>query len=127
MNWKLIHVVLLMASVTAITGSAQPVGHFGSLTEFQKRAAKFDSIVSLPQFETSSNEIAASVQKTIANGNAALDRIGGLDPKKVTFQNTIKALDDIGYQISLTDNRLSVIKETSTNSVVRDAATEALK
>jgi thimet oligopeptidase len=113
--------------VTAITGSAQPVDHFGSLAEFQKRAAKFDSIVSVPQFETSSNEIAASVQKTIANGNAALDRVGALDPKKVTFQNTVGALDDIGYQIGLTDNRLSVIKETSTNAVVREAATEALK
>jgi thimet oligopeptidase len=119
--------VLLIASATAITGLAQSVGHFGSLPEFQKRAAKFNSIISLPQFETSSNEIAASVQKTIANGNAALDRIGALDPKKVTFQNTIIALDDIGYQIGLTDNRLSVIKETSTNAVVRDTATEALK
>src|SRR5215469_85833 len=127
MNGKLVFVVLLIASVTAMTGLAQPVGHFGSLPEFQKRAAKFDSIVSLPQFETSSNDIAASVQKTIANGNAALDRVGALDPKKVTFQNTVGALDDVGYQIGLTDNRLSVIKETSTNAVVRDAATEALK
>jgi thimet oligopeptidase len=127
MNWKLIHVVLLIAAVTAITGLAQPVGHFGSLAEFQKRAAKFNSIISLPQFETGTKEVVASVQKTITNGNAALDRIGGLNPKKVTFQNTIKALDDVGYQIGLTDNRLTVIKETSTNAVVRDAATEALK
>src|SRR6516162_4740681 len=99
MNWKLIHVVLLIAAVTAITGLAQPVGHFGSLAEFQKRAAKFNSIISLPQFETGTKEVVASVQKTITNGNAALDRIGGLNPKKVTFQNTIKALDDVGYQI----------------------------
>jgi Zn-dependent oligopeptidase len=67
------------------------------------------------------------VRQTIAVGNAALDRIGALKPGKVTFENTIRALDDIGYQISLTDNRLSLIKETSTNAVIRDTATDALK
>src|SRR5204862_3724674 len=34
---------------------------------------------------------------------------------------------DIGYQIGTADNRLSLIKETSTNAVVRDSATELLK
>ena len=47
------------------------------------------------------------MRQTIAVGNAALDRLGALKPGEVTFENTVRALDDIGYQISLTDDRLS--------------------
>ena len=42
-----------------------------------------------------------------------LDAIAATDPKKVNFQNTVVALDNIAYQIGLTANRLSLIKETS--------------
>jgi Zn-dependent oligopeptidase len=97
------------------------------LQAFQQRAGTFKSVVSLPQFEMSTNEVDASVRQTMSDGNAALDRIGALAPEKVTFSNTVSALDDLGYQIGLTDNRLSVLKETSTNAALRDAATEALK
>src|SRR2546423_4822265 len=97
------------------------------LKDFKKRAAKFDDQFSLPLLETATNEIFAAVRKTIQQGNAGLDQIGSLNPKKVTFNNTVGALDDIGYQIGLADNRLTVIKETSTNAAVRDAATDALK
>jgi thimet oligopeptidase len=68
-----------------------------------------------------------TLKQTLAVGNAALDRVGALKPGEVTFENTVRALDDIGYQISLTDNRFSVIKETSTDAKLRDAATDALK
>src|SRR5207249_7360014 len=59
--------------------------------------------------------------------NAALDVIGALQPRKVTFKNTILALDDLGHEIGLTANRLSLLKETSTNALLRDVATDALK
>ena len=39
----------------------------------------------------------------------------------------VLALDDVGYQIGLTDSRLSVLKETSTNAKLREAAIAALK
>src|SRR5437660_7912379 len=97
------------------------------LEEFQKRAAKFDNQISIPKFETETNEVFVTVRKTIQEGNGQLDRIGSLDPKKVTFKNTVGALDDVGFQISQVDDRLTVIKETSTNAAVRDAATDALK
>jgi len=97
------------------------------LREFQARAAKFKAIIKVPEFETTTNEVAASVRRTIAEGNAALDQIAALDPKKADFQNTVRALDDIGYRIGFMDNRLSLIKETSINAAVRDAATDSLK
>ena len=81
----------------------------------------------MPQFETTTNGIRFALRQTIAVGNAALDRLGALKPREVTFENTVRALDDIGYQISLTDDRFGLIKETSTNAALRDAATDALK
>ena len=56
-----------------------------------------------------------------------MDRVGQLDLKKVSFDNTIRALDDLSYGASQTANRLELIKETSTNAAVRDAATDGVK
>ena len=105
----------------------KPVAQEDSLTKFQKLAVRFNSVVGVPAFETTTNEIQVSVKQTIASGNAALDRIGKLGPRKVTFNNTVRALDDIGFQLGLVDNRLSLIKETSTDAAVRAAATDAVK
>ena len=123
MFWKLF--LLLLA--TATSAVAQPSTTANRLKAFKKRAASFHSIITLPQFEGSTNEIYASVRHSIARGKAGLDRIGALEPKEVTFQNTVRALDDIDYDLSLTDNRLTLLKETSTRAELRDAATDALK
>src|SRR5713226_5760426 len=125
MIWKTI--LLLGAFTTASSTFSQTTDRTDRLHEFKRSAAKFNSVVSLPQFEITTNEVRVSVKQTIAAGNAALDRIGGLKPRQITFQNTVRALDDIGDQISLTANRLSVLKETSTNAALRDVATDALK
>ena len=98
-----------------------------SLTEFQNRAAKFNSVVTLPHFETTAAEVNATVEKTIANGNAALDAIGKVRPSEVTFAHTIHALDDASYEILKSSDRLGLIEQTSTNAAVRDAATDAIK
>jgi Zn-dependent oligopeptidase len=119
----------LLAGLLAACSSVnhQPVAPMDSLQEFQKRAAKFHSIITVPTFETTTNEVQASVKQAIVSGNAALDRIGKLGPGEVTFANTVRALDDLEFQLGLVDNRLSLIKETSTNAAVRDAATDSLK
>ena len=98
-----------------------------TLADFQRAAAKFNSIISLPTFETTSNAVALSVTNTIKTANAALDQIGKLTAAQVNFDNTIHALDDLGYNIGTTANRLSLIKETSTDAAVRDAATDQIK
>jgi len=116
------------AGCVAVAGSAaQRASPADRLKEFRKRAARFDAVVALPQFEQTTNEIRGVVRQTIAVGNASLDRVAALKPREVSFDNTVRALDDIAYQVSLTDNRLSLLKETSTNAKLRDAATEALK
>jgi thimet oligopeptidase len=98
-----------------------------TLADYQRDAKKFNSLISLPSFETTTNQIAQSVKDTIATGNQALDKIGRLPPSQVTFANTVCALDDAGYMAGLTENRLEIIKETSPTAAMRDAAVEQIK
>src|ERR1035437_7861886 len=128
MHWKIFLLAALVVVLTACHSVPQkPAGPTGKLEKLQKRAAKFNSIVTVPTFETTTNEIAATLTNTIAAGNAALDRVGKLTPAGVNFANTVRALDDLGFQLMLGANRLGLIEQTSTNAAVRDAATEAIK
>jgi Zn-dependent oligopeptidase len=117
----------LIISMGAGIALAQTANGLGNLEAFKARAAKFNSVVTLPHFELTSNDIQLSVRQTIASANGALNRLGALGTDQVTFENTVRALDDIGYRIGLTDNRLGLMKETSTNAVLRQTAIDALK
>jgi thimet oligopeptidase len=116
----------ILAGCRSVPPKPTPIAQ-GNLQEFQKSAARFNSVVTIPTFETTTNELTATVANAIADGNAALDRIGKLTPAEVNFTNTARALDDLGFELSTVDNRLSLIQETSTNAALRDAATDALK
>jgi thimet oligopeptidase len=98
-----------------------------TLADFQSAAARYHSIITVPTFETTASAIESSGKLTVAQAQAALDKVGSLQPAQVTFANTIQALDNVGYVIALAENRLNVIKETSQDAAVRDAATEQLK
>ena len=127
MNWKVVQMICLVLLPALLSGFAQTSEPGEVLKQFQARAARFKSVIRLPLFEVNTNEIDASLRQTINAGNAALDKVAATDPRHVTFQNTVGALDDVAYQIGLTANRLSVVKETSQNAAMRDAATAAVK
>jgi thimet oligopeptidase len=124
MNWKLVLCLLLPA---LFTGLAQTASGADPLSDFEARAARFKSVVRLPRFETTTNEIRLSLQQTIASGNASLDALAAIASHKASFENTVGALDNISYQISGTADRFAVIKETSQDAGLRDAATQAVK
>jgi len=113
--------------MTSIFLAAVASGKTASLADFQKAAEKFNSIVSVPTFEINTNEVAATVAKTIADGNTALDRIGKQAAAEATFANTFIALDNLSFNIGLAASRLSLIEQTSTNAALRAAATDAIK
>ncbi len=118
----------ILAGCRTVSHAPEPVPIAeGNLQEFVSRAAKFKSTITLPTWETTTNEIDSAVKKAITDGTAALDRIGALSAAQVNFTNTVRALDDLGFALSTTDNRLTVIQQTSTNAAIRDVATEALR
>ncbi len=128
MRFKLFSAIALAAILAACsTTMNHTTSSTPSLTDFQKAGRKFKNELSLPAFETSPDAIASTARKTMADANAALDQIGRLQSRQVNFGNTIGALDQINFQISGAMNRLQLIKETSTSSTMRDAATEAVK
>jgi thimet oligopeptidase len=129
MRWKIFSLFATALAVTACNHMKPEPAAIPreSLAAFQARAAQFNSVVSLPTFETEPDQIQSTVTNAIRSGNAALDRIGQLAASEVNFTNTVRALDDLGFQLAAVDNRLSVIEQTSTNAALRDAATEGLK
>ncbi|MEO5802518.1 MAG: M3 family metallopeptidase [Verrucomicrobiota bacterium] len=98
-----------------------------TLNAFQSEATKYNSILRVPEFETTPDAIKLSLSNTINEANAALDKIGALKSNEVSFANTVLALDDLSYRAGTFANRLSLTKETSTNAVVREVATDATK
>ena len=129
MIWKCLTLAALLAALTGCgalrnLGSRPPAD---PLTAFQQRATEYHSVVTLPQFETTPEAVQATVDQTIAAGNAALDGIGQLRASEVNFQNTIRQLDDIAYLVLRATDRLGLIEQTSTNAAVRQAATDASK
>ena len=108
---------------TADRSAAAP----GSFAEYQAKAATFRNRLVLPVFETNPAAIHAAAAQAIAEGNAALDAIGRLKPSEITEANTTLALDELLFRAGLVSNRLGLLKETSTDAALRDAATEAIK
>jgi len=127
MHWKILFVFAVTLALTACHSVPPQPAATSRLKGFQMRAAQFNSVVMVPTFETTTNEIAATLTNTIADGNAALDRIGGLAPAKVNFANTVRALDNLAFQLMLVASRFGLIEQTSTNAALRDAATAAIK
>jgi len=98
-----------------------------TLAEFEQAAAHFKSVIRLPRLEIAPGNIRRSVSNTIERAEAALNEVASCAHEELTFGNAIAALDDLSYDIGLTANRLNLIKETSTNAALREAATDATK
>ena len=102
-------------------------GPLHSLKDAQKRAVSHHAVIAVPAFETTPEAVQALVKQTIATGNAQLDEIGRLDPRKTSFDDTARALDDLDHLANTAAHRLEFLKETSPNAALRDAATEGEK
>src|SRR5690348_13251644 len=81
----LIWIFFMTTSIIA----AEPKAQTDPLQDFKKRADKFHSVISLPHFETTTNDVNATLKQTITEGNAALDVIGALKESQVNVKNTI--------------------------------------
>src|SRR5207244_3969807 len=71
--------------------------------------------------------VETSAREAIKKGNAVLDAIGKLDRKKVTFQNSVVALDDLAYEANNVGNKATIIKEANPDPKMRAAAENAVK
>ena len=72
---------------------AQPI-----LAELQEQAAKFNTLLTPLNWETTPEQIAADADAAVASANKKLDDIGKLTAGQLTFENTIRALDDVSVR-----------------------------
>jgi len=98
-----------------------------SLASLQKQAEDWNSLMALPIIETTTNGVRQAVARAIEEGNTALNAIASLRQGQLTFQNTIRALDDMSFTASKTANRIYLLKETNPDEALREAGNEAIK
>ena len=85
MRWQNSFLIIMAATLAACsTVKKNSCNRPDTFTEFQNRAAKFHSVVTLPQFETTTNEIAATANTALATGN---------DTEFTSQINTVRAFD----------------------------------
>lgn len=118
----LLIVALLCASCLSIAAQ-----ELKTVETFQLAAEKAKSRLTIPTWPQTPAEVEQRVNEAIAKANAAMDVIGKLEPGNVTFENTIRALDDMAYEAGLASNIASLIKETNKDAAMRDAGEKALK
>ena len=98
-----------------------------TLESLNEAAKPFSSILALPDFEATPQEMERNMGLAIAHADAALDRIAALTPQEVSFENTIRALDDLSYLADLCASRIYLMKETSQDPAIRDTGTALIK
>src|SRR5258708_8133761 len=76
MKSSIVPVFCVNLLMIATTSPAQSTNHSDHLREFKRHAAKFNAVVTVPQFELDTNEIRSAVHQTVAVGNSALDAVG---------------------------------------------------
>ncbi|MCS7090792.1 MAG: M3 family metallopeptidase [Verrucomicrobiota bacterium] len=123
----ILSLMILMTSCTVADRKKTFQTPIRSLKEAQARAEHFGAVLDVPAFETTPEAIQRLVERTIQTGNAALDEIAHQDRSRLTFDDTVRALDDLHHMIGTAANRLAFLKETSPNAELRQAATAALK
>ncbi|PYK53276.1 MAG: hypothetical protein DME47_07275, partial [Verrucomicrobia bacterium] len=98
-----------------------------SIDSYSDAVAKANARLTIPEWPQTPEAVETSTKEAIKKGNAALDAIGKLDPKKVTFQNTVIALDDLAYEANNVGNKATIIKQANTDPKMRAAAEKAVK
>ena len=131
---RMIFRALVIATVGALVACSSLKKSPASGTKFSSKWASFESsakdhnsIVSLPPFERSPRASQDAVDQAIKVANSKLDAIGRLNSDEVTFGNTIVALDDMAFDVSLVASRTYMLKETSESAEHRKKATDAIK
>jgi thimet oligopeptidase len=112
---------------------AQPDAREGSsaaklqLRDLQDVAARFNSVLVLPDWETTPAQVDANVDAAIGDADRQLETIAHLDPKSVTFGNTVRALNDVFRQLLCTIHRIQVLEQAHPDPGMRSAGLDAVQ
>ncbi len=108
---------LLMAGQSAAAAAIDPQA-------LAREAGRAGVVLELPPWETSVEQIRATVESAMAEGDRRLDAIAAVPPEEATFDNTLAALDAAWDPVVLALGRLDLIDATSPDPTLREAAHE---
>jgi Zn-dependent oligopeptidase len=94
------------------------------LAPFQAQAAKANSVLLLPTYPVTPDEVKTLAAKAIETAEAALTALAAQDPAKLTFANTFQAYDAISGQGSNAYAVMSTVAESALSKTMRDTANE---
>jgi thimet oligopeptidase len=98
-----------------------------TLTQLQEQAAKFNTVLSPLDWESTPDQITNDADTALASANRELDAIGKLTASQLTFDNTIRALDDVGFELGKVHHQLDIIEQAHPDPKMRSAAVEAIQ
>ena len=97
------------------------------LRDLQDDAARFNSVLTLPDWETTPAQVDANADAAIADATRQLEIIAQLDPKSATFENTVRALNDVYAKILQTAHRVEVLEQAHPDPKMRSAGLDAVQ
>ena len=92
------------------------------LSTFQEQGKKFNSILVLPEFETSSGDLEKNMDAVLKKADEKLNAIGALRPSAIHFESTLKALENVFHEVDSVVSRQYFIWNTSPDAKVRETA-----
>ncbi len=120
---------LLYASLAAglLLPSIKTYAGLNTLEHYQEKAQQYHSVLKAPVFAKSPEDIEKSILHYLAVGDMRGDAIAGFKKEEVSFENTVGALDDLFFRIRSDVGMISILKNASPETAIREAAAEALK
>jgi len=97
-------------------------GQLPKLEDYADIAKAFNYLLEMPRFEESAADLEFSSDITLAVAEANLEKIVRIPSELRTFENTIRALDDLMEPVGNLSNRLDLILETNPSAEMRDSA-----
>ncbi|MBV8213415.1 MAG: Zn-dependent oligopeptidase [Verrucomicrobia bacterium] len=98
-----------------------------TLTQLQEQAAKFNSVLTPLNWESTPEQITSEADAAMASANRTLDGIGKLTATELTFENTVRALDDVEFELQTVHHRFDIIEQAHPDPKMRSAAVEAVQ
>jgi thimet oligopeptidase len=120
-------VVLLFPVAVLAQSNPGPQPAKLTLAQLQDRAAKFNTVLTAFDWETTPEQISTEVDAAISSANQKLDDIGKLAANELTFDNTIRALDDITFALGTVLHRIDIIEQAHPDAKMRSAAVDGIQ
>lgn len=118
----------LIATLALLIAAALPCrAEIADFASFQERAANAGAVLTLPDWPQNADAVRTMMRRTLATATDALAEIARLKEDQVTVANTAAALDQINWQAQTAANIVSVVRDTTADVPVREAADVALK